>query len=536
MNKYIFCLAAAALSLGAFTACEDVPAPYGINNSGNNNGGNTGETKTIFAANFDTSADGFTFQNVTLGDGLTYVWKQDVYNGKGYLKASAYANSQSNPSEAWAVSPAINLSDCTEATLNFRQAVNKIEPGVPAEMYSVWASTDYAGDVTTATWTQLNVPSFPEGNSWTFSDAGAIDLAAYCGKENVRIAYKYTSTSEASGTWEVDEFTITGNGTPMNNGGSDTPSDPGVAAGDGSQANPYNALGATAYVKTLAADVNSEQDVYIKGKVAQVDEAYGTQYGSGSFLISEDGSTTNTFKVWRALYLGNKKYTEGQTALKVGDEVIVCGKVVNYKGNTPETAQGQAYLYSLNGVTEGGETPDTPDQPSEPSGTNLIANGGFETWTDGKCDDWKSTTSASNATVSQSTTAHSGQYAILVAGNESSNKRLGSKEYKLNPGTYTISMYVKGAGQVKLGYAIVGDDGKIAGGDSYKYGDYVTTTDEWTLVTYEFTLDAATTVNFVVMNPKTSKYATASDKLIDDFSVVTANGGIAASAIHRVRK
>lgn len=401
MNKYILCLAA-ALSLGAFTACEDVPAPYGINNSGDNNGGNTGETKTIFAASFDTGADDFTFQNVTLGEGLTYVWKQDSYNGKGYLKASAYANNQSNPSEAWAVSPAINLSDCTEATLNFRQAINKITPGIPAEMYSVWASTDYAGDVNTATWTQLNVPSFPEGNSWTFSDAGAIDLAAFCGKQNVRIAYKYTSTSEASGTWEVDEFTITGNGTPMNNGG--------------------------------------------------------------------------------------------------------------------------------------GETPDTPDQPSAPTGTNLIVNGGFESWSDGKCDGWKSTTSASNATVSQSTTAHSGQYAIMVAGNESSNKRLGSKEYKLNPGTYTISMYVKGVGQVKLGYAVVGDDGKIADGDSYNYSNYVTTTDEWTLVTYEFTLEAATTVNFVVMNPKTSKYATTSDKLIDDFSVVTSNGGIATSAIHRVRK
>lgn len=406
MNKYILCLAA-ALSLGAFTACEDVPAPYGINNSGNNNsgdnnGGNTGETKTIFAASFDTGADDFTFQNVTLGEGLTYVWKQDSYNGKGYLKASAYANSKSNPSEAWAVSPAINLSDCTEATLNFRQAINKITPGIPAEMYSVWASTDYAGDVNTATWTQLNVPSFPEGNSWTFSDAGAIDLAAFCGKQNVRIAYKYTSTSEASGTWEVDEFTITGNGTPMNNGG--------------------------------------------------------------------------------------------------------------------------------------GGTPDTPDQPSAPTGTNLIVNGGFESWSDGTCDGWKSTTSASNATVSQSTTAHSGQYAIMVAGNESSNKRLGSKEYKLNPGTYTISMYVKGAGQVKLGYAVVGDDGKIANGDSYNYSNYVTTTDEWTLVTYEFTLEAATTVNFVVMNPKTSKYATTSDKLVDDFSVVTSNGGIAASAIHRVRK
>lgn len=93
-------------------------------------------------------------------------------------------------------------------------------------MYSVWASTDYAGDVNTATWTQLNVPSFPEGNSWTFSDAGAIDLAAFCGKQNVRIAYKYTSTSEASGTWEVDEFVITGNGTPMNNGGGENPDQP----------------------------------------------------------------------------------------------------------------------------------------------------------------------------------------------------------------------------------------------------------------------------------------------------------------------
>jgi len=36
------------------------------------------------------------------------------------------------------------------------------------------------------------------------------------------------------------------------------------------------------------------------------------------------------------------------------------------------------------------------------------------------------------------------------------------------------------------------------------------------------------------MNPKTSQYAKASDKLIDDFSLVTSNGGIAA-AIHRVK-
>lgn len=535
MNKYIFCLAAAALSLG-FTACEDVPAPYGINNSANggNGGDNTGENKTIFAATFDEGTDGFEFQNVTLSDGLTYVWKQDVYNGKGYLKASAFANSKSNVSEAWAVSPAINLKDCTEATLDFRQAINKIAPGVPSEMYSVWASTDYAGDVKTATWTQLNVPNFPEGTSWTFSDAGTIDLKSFCGNEKVYIAYKYTSTEEASGTWEVDEFTIKGNGTAMSGGGSDTPSTPGTAQGDGTKENPYNAAGATAYANSLGADVNSPADVYIKGKVASIEEAYGAQYGNGSFTISEDGTAANGFKVWCALYLGNKKYTDGQTALKVGDEVIVCGKVVNFKGNTPETVQGQAFLYSLNGVTEGGDTPstpDTPDTPVTPSGDNLISNGGFETWTNGVCDGWKSTTSASNATVEQSSDAHSGSSAILVKGNETQNKRLGSKEYTLKAGTYVMAFYVKGAGQVRPGY-VPSTDGKVG---SYMYGDYTATTDEWTLVTYEFTLTETTTVNFVVMNPS-GKVVAASDKLIDDFSVTTKDGGIASAMRRHFKK
>ena len=35
-----------------------------------------------------------------------------------------------------------------------------------------------------------------------------------------------------------------------------------------------------------------------------------------------------------------------------GAEVIIYGKLMNYKGNTPETVSGKAYLYSLNGKTE----------------------------------------------------------------------------------------------------------------------------------------------------------------------------------------
>ena len=42
---------------------------------------------------------------------------------------------------------------------------------------------------------------------------------------------------------------------------------------------------------------------------------------------------------------------QAATIIKEGDEVIVYGKVVNYKGNTPQFAQG-SYITSLNGQTK----------------------------------------------------------------------------------------------------------------------------------------------------------------------------------------
>ena len=128
--------------------------------------------------------------------------------------------------------------------------------------------------------------------------------------------------------------------------------------GSGTLDDPYNVAAVLDYVNGLAADAESPQDVYVKGKVVSVTTNYNEsepQFGNAVFYISDDGTSTKQFYVYRALYLGNKKYTSGAT-LQKGDEVIICGKVVNYKGTTPETVQGKSYLYSLNGVTgEGGE-------------------------------------------------------------------------------------------------------------------------------------------------------------------------------------
>ena len=130
--------------------------------------------------------------------------------------------------------------------------------------------------------------------------------------------------------------------------------------GSGTLADPYNVQAVLNYIETLGADTPSEQDVYIKGYVTNITSQFTSSYGNATFTISDTRAGANSFLVYRALFLENKKWEEGNATLNEGDEVIVCGKVINYKGITPETAQNTAYLYSLNGKTKaenGGGTP-----------------------------------------------------------------------------------------------------------------------------------------------------------------------------------
>ena len=139
---------------------------------------------------------------------------------------------------------------------------------------------------------------------------------------------------------------------PSEGGGGGSETEKVEPKGSGTLEDPFNAAGANEYCSKLESGAESEQDIYVKGIVSSIDENFTTQFGNAKFYISEDGSSTQQFLVYRCLYLGNKKYTSGDL-LKEGDEVIVCGKVTNYNG-TYETQQNKAFLYSLNGKTEGG--------------------------------------------------------------------------------------------------------------------------------------------------------------------------------------
>ena len=161
-------------------------------------------------------------------------------------------------------------------------------------------------------------------------------------------AFTFTSCEDVPAPYDI----------PNGGNGGETTTE--VAEGNGTVDSPYNPLAVVQYIKSLEAGVNSSNYVYIKGIVSSIKEI-SAQFGNASFYISADGTTTGTqFYVYRVKGLGNKNIASDDE-VKVGDEVIICAKVVNYGGNTPETVQGETYLVSLKSNGGGTETPDTPE-------------------------------------------------------------------------------------------------------------------------------------------------------------------------------
>ena len=133
-----------------------------------------------------------------------------------------------------------------------------------------------------------------------------------------------------------------------------------LTPGTGTKEDPYSVEGVLAYLKTLGNNVQSPV-VYVKGKVSKITESYsasGTN-GNATFYMKDTDEQTEDFYCYRLKYLGNKKFAAGKEDIKAGDEVVICGKVVNYSGSagkvTPETVANEAYLYSLNGTSEEGQ-------------------------------------------------------------------------------------------------------------------------------------------------------------------------------------
>lgn len=177
------------------------------------NGGSASYTLTVttpaldvvkepYSESFETGFGSFVLDNVNLSEGLSYVWAID----KSYkcAKASAYVNKKNLPSESWLVSPWIELSAAEVIrSLYFDHAVSKYFGNVSEEA-TLWIKVE-GGD-----WTQITsiaYPEVPQDKSFSPFETQAVSLAGYEGKK-IKVGFKYVSTDEAAGTWEIRNFKV----------------------------------------------------------------------------------------------------------------------------------------------------------------------------------------------------------------------------------------------------------------------------------------------------------------------------------------
>lgn len=316
----------ALMTAFTFTSCEDVPAPYDIPN-----GGNGGETTT----------------EVAEGNGTV----DSPYNPLAVVQYIKSLEAGVNSSDYVYIKGIV--SSTKEISAQFGNA-------------SFYISAD--GTTTGTQFYVYRVKGLGNKNIASDNEVKVGDEVIICAK-----VVNYGGNTPETVQGEGYIYALNG----KTEGGT-TPST-GQATGDGSKENPFNSVAANQMASKLASGEKTDKQYYIKGKVVSVKEAFSAQFGNASFYISDDGKEDNKFYVFRTLYLNNEKWTEGKTNVAVGDEVVVCGSLINYMGNTPETVQGETYLVSLKSNGGGTETPDTPDTPEVADGLTLDATNGIVT-------------------------------------------------------------------------------------------------------------------------------------------------------------
>lgn len=264
----------------------------------------------IFRETFANSLGNFT-EDVKSGT-LTSVWAYD--SNYKCAKATAFASQKANASEAWLISPEIDLAGETAATLTFDHACNYFT-AVSREV-SVYVSKN-GGD-----YVQIKVPAWP--TSFTFVSSEAISLKDFLGSK-IRVAFAYTSTASSAGTYELQNFVI-------------NKTDSGET--------PYPTLAECSSVADILALANDDafsltSPVLVVAKTTGgvvVNDATGVAYVYGEGVANAVIGDKITFKAVRSEYNGVPEIT-------APDEVTVAssGNAVTYPEATDITANFDAF-------------------------------------------------------------------------------------------------------------------------------------------------------------------------------------------------
>lgn len=164
----------------------------------------TENVTTIIAEDFVSDLGVFTAYNIE-GE---QVWGTGSYNGTTYAKMSGYASQANHENEDWLVSPNV-AGNYESIVLNFDNAKN-----FEGDDIAVVVSTDYSGsgDPTNSTWYNITDACNLSVGEYEFVNSGNVDLAEFvnAGFSKLYFAFVYTSTDNASATWEIAKVRVYG--------------------------------------------------------------------------------------------------------------------------------------------------------------------------------------------------------------------------------------------------------------------------------------------------------------------------------------
>lgn len=334
MKKTLLMCLAAIASVFALNSCEDVPEPFKVPGD---NGGNT-ETPVEPAGN-GTEADPY---NVAKALQVIKSMEADVNSDEMFVKGTITS---------------IKADDFAPNFGNLTYYISDTEGG-STTLY-IFRSLSF--------------------NSQKFTSADQLKVGDEVVIGGQFVNYKGNTPETVTNRSRL----ISVNGkTSFDGEGGDQPGDNVEPAGDGTAESPYNVAAVLNLVKAMPADQNSTEDIYFKGFITNINESdFKPEFGNVTYSIADTKGGSTTFYVFRSLSFNSQKFTSADQ-LKVGDEVVICGKVVNYKGNTPETVTNQSHLISVNGKTEfdnSGETPGGGDEPDQPASPGITVSGNIIT-------------------------------------------------------------------------------------------------------------------------------------------------------------
>lgn len=299
------------VTVGNATISKWTEKPSGDINVDFDGGTQPGGETVVLEESFATSQGNFEIDNKQLPNGEgSFVWKQDA---KYYcMKASAYINDTKYASESWLVSPPVDLSQATTATLTFDHAHNYA--GTAEEEFTLWATETSADN-----WQQLTIDKYGSGFKFT---TATIDLSAYAGK-TIKFAFKYVSTTDAAGTWEIKNVKVVANG----EGGGTVDPEP--------EPEPGNAdLFISEYVEGSTGS-NKYIEIYNPTSEAIDLSAYAIDLNTnGGATWSKDGGYSNYSELSGTIAAKSTIVYKNSNAVIYSGEATIC-KAMNFNGNDP---------------------------------------------------------------------------------------------------------------------------------------------------------------------------------------------------------